>query len=657
MKYRPDVDGLRAIAILFVLVFHSGLKLFPSGFVGVDIFFVISGFLITSIIYSSLQNKNFSFMAFYNRRLWRLQPVFICLIAVTTLMAMLVYLPDDLINYGKSARKTALFVSNQFFEKVTTGYFSPNTNQLPLLHTWSLAVEWQCYLILPVAIFLLHKLLGERHIAKCIYLLTLLFIMLSLYSSSYYPEKTYYQFFSRIFEFLIGSCVALGQNRFQFNKIITNLISTVSVVTLFFIAMSPTVNQGFPNGYALILCLATGILIATGTSEPKSVWSLILSTRPVVFIGLLSYSLYIWHWPIFVLIRYLNIEETRFVLAMAFLITFVVGYLSWRFIEKPATKINKPKFIFSLIYLFMLPVMLIHINDYVIRKNEGLPQRFAETSRIYERLNQYSSIQRPLCLQQKNIEINSACVLGAKKSKNKTGIMIGDSYSNHHWRFIDTMADKANLSVLAHATIACLALPGIYQFDMFIKNAVYQVCHDQTKRYYNMIKSNHYNYVIIGENWYAYLGDNILSQPNDERSKELSQQRITQALDNGLRLIIDSGAIPVLIKSIAPTHGNPHECFFEHIKNHSQYKPELCEFNLKQEEQQWFDELFSKMKNKYPQLVVIDPQKVLCPKGRCKVDIHGVPIFKDEGHITDYASYYLAQTYLEHYKNPLIAKS
>jgi peptidoglycan/LPS O-acetylase OafA/YrhL len=654
VKYRADVDGLRAIAILFVLIFHSGLKLFPSGFVGVDIFFVISGFLITRIIHDSLQNKNFSFISFYNRRLWRLQPVFICLIVVTTLMTLLFYLPDDLIIYGKSARKTALFMSNQFFEKVTTGYFSPNSNQLPLLHTWSLAVEWQCYLILPVVIFLLYKLMGKQHIAKCIYALTLLFIILSFYNSSHYPVKTYYQFLSRTFEFLIGSCVALSQSRFHFNKNIINLLSTVSIIALFYIAMGTTVSPGFPNWCALILCLATGVLIASGSSESKSVWSQLLSIRPIVFIGLLSYSLYIWHWPIFVLIRYLNIVETPFILALAFMATFIVGYLSWRFIEKPAAKANQTKFVFSLLYLFVLPVSLIHLNDYIIKANDGLPQRFAETSQIYERLNQYANIQRPLCLQQKNIEINSSCVLGAKKAK-KTGIMIGDSFSNHHWRFISSLAEDANVSILAHGTIACLTLPGIYQFNMFIQNAVYQVCHDQTVRYYNMIKANHYDYVIIGENWYGYMVPNIIGQLNDERSIELSQQRIEQALDKALQLIIDSGAKPVLIKSITSNHGNPHECFFEHIKHHTQYKPELCEFNLEPEEQLWFDGLFKRMEKKYSQLIVIDPQKVLCPKGRCKVDIDGVPVFKDEGHITDYASYHLAQTYLKHYKNPLVA--
>ncbi|KTD37415.1 acyltransferase [Legionella moravica] len=653
MNYRPDVDGLRAIAIIFVLFFHSGLSLFPSGFVGVDVFFVISGYLITSIIYQSLLNNKFSLISFYNRRLWRLQPVFICLLAVSLLMTLLFYLPDDLIIFGKSARKTSVFLSNLFFGKVTTGYFSPDSNQLPLLHTWSLSIEWQCYLLLPIALYFLHTFFGTRRIVRIIYILTVLFCAISLYCSSHAPMKTYYLLSSRVFEFLIGSCVALGQLRWSFNKYFINILSTLAIVTLFCIAMRQDVSLGYPNGYAFILCLATGILIATGQCEPKPVWSQILSTKPLVFIGLLSYSLYIWHWPIFVLIRYLNIEETSLVLLFAFCSVFIVAYLSWRYIEKPAAKANKTPFIKSAIILLAVPVSLAHISDFIIKNEEGLPQRFAETSRLYATLNQYSDEQRPKCLQGKNIEINHDCVLGAKNSGKKTGLLIGDSYSNHHWRFLDTIAKEADVSILAHATIACLTLPGIFQFDMFIKNGVYQVCHDQTARYYSMIREHHYNYVILGENWYGYLGDKIINRTDDQRSYALTQERIKQGLDDALQIIVASGAKPVLIKSIASTQRNPHECFFEHIKRRSSYNSEQCEFDLIPGDQQWFDDLFAQMKQKYPQLVVIDPQKVLCPNGRCKADIDGVPVFKDEGHITDYASYQLGRAYLQQYPNPL----
>jgi len=209
MRYRPDIDGLRAIAILLVLFYHGGLSLFPSGFVGVDVFFVISGFLISGIIYHSLNDKCFSFIDFYNRRLWRLQPVLLCFIFITSAATLLLFLPDDLIQYASSARKTSLFISNVFFNNTTTGYFSPDTQQLPLLHTWSLSIEWQCYFILPVAIYGLYHVFSKKNLLVAVYVLALISFLFTLYYSHQLPAQTYYQFSSRIFEFLIGTCMAL----------------------------------------------------------------------------------------------------------------------------------------------------------------------------------------------------------------------------------------------------------------------------------------------------------------------------------------------------------------------------------------------------------------------------------------------------------------
>lgn len=648
MTYRPDIDGLRAVAIIFVLFFHGGLTLFPSGFIGVDIFFVISGFLITSIIHNSLQKGHFSFVEFYNRRLWRLQPVFVCLLVTTLVVTLFFYLPEDLLQYIKSARKTSLFISNDFFQRVTTDYFSPNNSQLPLLHTWSLSIEWQCYLLLPIAIFSLYRIFGERHISKIIYLLTGIFFVLTLYCSVNYPVKTYYQLWSRIFEFLVGASVVFAVSRFSVNKYFLNVISIAAIATLFYIATRSNIHSGFPNGYALILCLATALLIAAGSNHQESVLTRVLSLKPLVFTGLISYSLYIWHWPLFALIRYLGIEETPVVLFCLFSLTFIIAYLSWRFIEKPMRQFNKMAFGYSLTCLFILPAAIIHFGDYVIKNHEGYPRRFKETLAIDTQLKQYASSQRPLCLLEKNVEVDTNCVLGAKGVTSKTGFMIGDSYSNHFWGFIDTLAQKADISILSHATVACLALPRISQYDWGAR--VYKACHEQTARYYNMIKTNHYDFVILGENWDAYLANRLIMQNPSEQAKTA----IENSLDEALQIITASGAKPVLIKSIALS-GNTYECFYEHIKQRRNYNPEQCAYDVTLEERLWQDDLFLRMQKKYTQLAIIDPIAVQCPEGRCKADINGVPVFRDPGHITDYAAYHFASAYLQHHKNPFIS--
>lgn len=645
MNYRPDIDGLRAIAILFVLFFHGGLSLFPSGFIGVDIFFVISGFLITGILQHSVQKSSFSFTEFYSRRLWRLQPVLICLILCTSLMALLFYLPEDLLQYFKSARKTSLFISNTFFERVTTGYFSPDNNQLPLLHTWSLSIEWQCYLFLPVVIYLLYKVFDQKYIKPAIYLLTLASIVLSLYCSLHYPAKTYYQSLSRIFEFLIGSCVVFSHNRSVYNRYLVETLSAIAFFTLFYIATRTNIYPGFPNCSALALCIATAILLAAGSQNHQSLSTQLLSTKPLVSIGLISYSLYIWHWPVFVFIHYLDIQETYLVLLMAFGIVFVLAYLSWRFIEKPTRRLYTLQFSYSVMGLFILPAMLLHIGDYLMNTHEGFPQRFKEIAWIDKQLKHYAIAQRPLCLQEQDIEVDGNCVLGATSNASKTAFMIGDSYSNHFWGFMDTLGQDAHVSFLAHSTAACLSLPGITQYDWNTK--LYKACREQTRRYFSMIKNNHYDFVVIGQNWNGYLGKLIIENPRIS-----AKVHIENALDKALQIIIASGSRPVLIKSIALAD-NPYGCFYEHIKRQKTYEPERCAYRVKTRDMEWQDTLFARLQNKYSQLIIIDPKAVQCPDGRCKVDINGIPVFRDAGHITDYAAYYFASNYLQQYKNPL----
>ena len=657
MKYRDDIDGLRAVAIILVLIYHGGLSFFPSGFIGVDVFFVISGFLITGIIHDSLNNKRFSFLDFYNRRLWRLQPVLICFIFFTTLLTLLFFLPDDLIQFSRSARKTSLFLSNLFFNRTTTGYFSPETHQLPLLHTWSLSIEWQCYLILPIVMYCLHRICSRKNVTIAIYALTCVCFLLSLHYSKTFPAQTYYQFSSRIFEFLIGSCIALiPLHRFSINRYILNTVGGLAIIVIFYIASLDHILIGYPNWYAFIVCMATGLLIALGTFYPNSPVVKVLSLRPLVFIGVLSYSLYIWHWAVFSIIRYQYIAESTAVLLLAYIGTFILAFLSWKFIEMPSRQLNHIKFRYTFASLLLLPILLIYSNDYLLKANSGFPQRFnQELTTIYQQLEQFSSSKRPLCISNKNTDIESLCTIGAKNPGSKRGFLIGDSFSNHYWGLMDTLGQDADVSILAQGTSSCITLPGLYLYDWwYFKNQVYQECHDQTEHYYHLIQKNHYDYVIIGQVWSNYLSDSIINHLGDERSITLTKKRLEISLNKALEIITASGAKPVIIKTTALMQGNFHDCFFKHIKLHQPYNPELCSFNLTLSDgEQWFDALFDKMKIKYPTLILLDPKVVQCQNNKCKADINGIPMYRDAGHITDYASYHFGTLYLQQFDNPL----
>jgi len=233
--------------------------------------------------------------------------------------------------------------------------------------------------------------------------------------------------------------------------------------------------------------------------------------------------------------------------------------------------------------------------------------------------------------------------------------MIGDSFSNHYWGFMDTLGKDAGVSIVAQGTSSCITLPGIYLYDWwYFKNQIYQECYDETARYYRQIQTRHYDYVIIGQNWTNYLTDNIINSLGDKRSLTLTKNRLKTALKQALNMIVRTGARPVLIKSTAAVSENFHDCFFKHIKRRQPYQSEQCSFKLKlSDEEQWLNKLFAAMQTKYPQLLVIDPKRVQCPHNICKADINGVPVYRDVGHITDYASYQLGQLYIQKFGDPL----
>lgn len=491
------------------------------------------------------------------------------------------------------------------------------------------------------------------------YLLSYGALLSSLFYYSYKGLPTaYYQLSSRLFEFLVGSCIVftskqtgLISNSGFLSDTFSNGITALAVTILIYIAMKSNVSVNFPNVYALFVCCATAILIKMGTSQNPGSVMRVFSNKMIVFIGLISYSVYIWHWPIFAFKHYKGLPDTFWVTTATFTVIFVISYCSWRFIEKPARGIERIKPIYTVFILFLLPTAFLHLTAYVIKAEEGFPQRFTEFSTVYQKLKEHNSEQRTACLAFENIKVSEQCTLGSHHSTSKKGFMIGDSFSNHYWRFMEYLSQKSNVSVTAHATGSCLTLPGISQYYLS-SSRVYNECRQQTERYYNMIKENHYDYVIIAESWNGYL-DNIIVDKS--KNDHLAKQQMETALNNALQLIINAGSRPVLIKAIAlRPKGDPYRCFLNHIKHNKPYEAGECDYTIPSGHQSWIDSVFAKMQLKYPQLIVIDPQKVLCDENQCKADINNLPVFRDAAHLTDYASYELAKRYLKHYKNPLL---
>ena len=335
MKYRPDIDGLRTVAVLPVVFYHAGVTGFPGGFVGVDIFFVISGFLITTIIYGEMSDGRFSILRFYERRARRILPPLFAVMVVSLVAGWFILVPDDFDHMGQSILSALIFVSNMWFWQNSRDYFGGATDYLPMLHTWSLAVEEQFYIFFPLLLMALHRY-ARRLLLPAIGLLVLGSLVLAIHATPRMPSASFYLLPTRIWELGIGSLLALGLPRIEAPRALreaAGLLGLISVLAPVFLYNS---QMQFPGVAALPPVLGAALLIWAGTAGP--VWaSRLLSLRPMVWIGLISYSLYLWHWPImaFVRNRLFSVELDPAWQVVTVLASVLAGWISWRIVERP----------------------------------------------------------------------------------------------------------------------------------------------------------------------------------------------------------------------------------------------------------------------------------------------------------------------------------
>jgi peptidoglycan/LPS O-acetylase OafA/YrhL len=399
-RYRPEIDGLRAIAVLAVVLYHAGLG--PSGgFVGVDVFFVISGFLITSLILKDLEAGTLTLTGFWERRIRRIVPALTCLVLVTLMVGWIVLLPGDYALLGQSAIFQGLFLANIYFWR-NSGYFDGAAEEKPLLHTWSLAVEEQFYLVFPLLMVGLVAIPRFHHRGALMLVFGLgigLSLVASIWGVAKWPAATFYLLPTRAWELLMGALVALLPSpasvgcqdvggRFMLSNVFREVLTVAALVAILLPCWLYTSTTSFPGLAAVPPCLGAAIFIwVTGQLKPETRLPLVartISARPVVFIGLISYSLYLWHWPLFSFSNYLSVEPLsvsyRFVLVAA---SFVLAVLSWRFIEMPFRSRRYCDSRRSTLVMGAMATGLILTGGLAVRFNYALPQRFTDETLAY----------------------------------------------------------------------------------------------------------------------------------------------------------------------------------------------------------------------------------------------------------------------------------
>jgi peptidoglycan/LPS O-acetylase OafA/YrhL len=339
MQYRPDVDGLRMVAVGAVVLFHLQVPYVTGGYVGVDIFFVISGYLISAILFSELETGRYSLLSFYERRARRILPALFLVLVATAAAACVLMIPPDIVDVGKSTLATLAFVANFYFWQ-TSGYFAGAAELQPLLHMWSLAVEEQFYIVFPLFLWLGFRI--PRH------LFLLLFwglasgsLAVSIYGAVYYPTASFYVPVTRAWELMTGAVVArpdflLPLMARRLPGILNSALSLAGLAAVAAPVFILDPNSAFPGINSISPVLGAALVILTGRNGPTPV-ARVLSLRPVVRIGLISYSLYLWHWPIWVLsgeFTWFDRQQAWPKLALVAL-SVLLAWASWRFVEAP----------------------------------------------------------------------------------------------------------------------------------------------------------------------------------------------------------------------------------------------------------------------------------------------------------------------------------
>lgn len=647
LKYRPEVDGLRAVSLLVIILFHLDMPGIPGGFVAVDIFFIISGFLITSGIASEVHLDSFSFANFYKRRVIRLAPAYILVMVCTILAAMILMLSSELKEFFRSVIYSSFFLANFYLWDNVGGYFSLNSDYVPLLHLWTLAVEEQYYLAWPLAMIIISKL--SRRPAVIIAILLLLSVFLSEWAALHYRAAAYYMAPTRAFDLLLGALLAFIPVR-NFSAYIHNAISLAACVIIASAILLYSTSTVFPGFNAFLVSFAVA-LIMIFSHHPKDLVGKLLSTRLMVYFGKVSYPAYLWHWPLISFVHIYQIKIDLLIGTALFAATFILSGLTYSFVEKPARHLKKFKPFHIIVFGFFVPVFVIVLFSYVGIKQDGWSERFSDRINFKaDVLLSKAFSERGKCHQG---DISSplkpdSCILG-KQNVEPSVLLVGDSHANHFSGFVDELLNVAGLRGYDITQNYTIFLPGLnrYYAENLEKYELkkFKERNDVLKKH---ISESKYTYVVLGGSFAASLNKGVWEEGLDRNeNREVFYKGFSKAVEH----IIASGAIPVVLQGSPILEDVLPSCTLNNLRFS---KNEKCTFSRRvhNEDFELWDEFLKKLQHSFVQLRVVNVVELICDQEECYSEINDVPLYQDKSHLNHYAAKFLGRLYLENHENP-----
>lgn len=645
MKFRKDINGLRAFAVIGVLLFHFNASWMPGGFAGVDVFFVISGFLMTGIIFRGIEQEKFSILNFYVARANRIIPALALLCFVLLVFGWFYLTPLEYKALGKHAASSVGFLSNFIYWR-EAGYFDADSHEKWLLHTWTLSVEWQFYIIYPLILVAMRKLLSIKTMKLSILVATVLGFIFCVIASYKWPNPSYYLLPTRAWELLIGGAAYLYPFTLQENrKKYLERIGLVLVVGSYFLISA---ENAWPGYLALFPVVGSFLIIQAQRNDS-------IITNNIVFqkIGTWSYSIYLWHWPLVVIIYTFSLPEYYIYLGMA--LSILLGFLSYKYVEK----INFPRrFPTFLSYLKCKPIYIAGVvgvlGSVLFLRYEALtPYRFsAEQITIVEQLQR--NPREAVCGKIEN-GVAPGCTYGDGPVK---AIVTGDSHSLAQMVSIGNRAALNNGSILSLSKDGCPTIKNLYSVDRNGRNPKYD-CGEFVSNTIDMSAEKYSGIpvIIINRTSSLLLGhneDNDTKFPGGFVDKAFSE-RGNEYLDNMTGHMVDT------ICEFAQNHPvylvRPTPEVKQHVPNtmfrsltlngkKDSIKITLDEYNERHK-------VAFKMQDEAVQrcgVKILDPIPYSCDDKYCYGDIDGIPLYFDDDHLSSYGSEVISPIYDEVFK-------
>jgi peptidoglycan/LPS O-acetylase OafA/YrhL len=607
-SYRPDIDGLRALAVVSVLLFHGGVSVFSGGYVGVDIFFVISGFVIALSINRDLERGQFSLSGFYERRARRILPALTLVLLATFAASLWLAPPVYFEPFAKSLAYAASFLSNVHFWH-ESGYFFSDSPFRPLLHTWSLAVEEQYYLLAPILLFLIYRFLGRKWALGIAPILIVSFALGVYEIARQHIDAAFYLLPTRAWEILLGALIALSPPPQLQSRLAREALSIVAIALMAFAIFFYAPDTPFPGLAALPPCLGAAILIYLGMSPSQPVVSRVLGWPPFVAIGLISYSLYLVHWPLMVLTRFaLARPMTTLESAIALAACFAIAGLMYVLVERPLRRAPAPR---PVVFGLSAAAILVTVAAGVF--SPALNQRFFAGSPTETHTQDWAALDKALktgqCLLVTGQSYADWTPDACARTNGPGGdiLLFGDSFAAHYAPGLEALDAKVAGRVVQYSMQGCAPI---------FENArePFETCREFIKNVNQIIELEQIKRVVIVASWLEYGAD------------------WSAGVESTLKAFRDMGLEVTLIGQSPNFYLEP----FVIAARRGQGAEKNVSVNIGGEAER----LNARLRNLAAAYGArfIDPVAILCRDNLCPVRIDGQELFMDYGHFTEIGS-------------------